>query len=145
METDVPVEAVRVLARLSRLLERSLGELSLAQYRVLAQIAAGDERASRIAHRLALGKPTVSASVESLRQRGLLSRGGVDSDRRAAALRLTDQGRADLAAAERAMADRLGEITRRTPDPAGVVQALRWLDDALEDYLSERAAARGGR
>ncbi|CUU60647.1 DNA-binding transcriptional regulator, MarR family [Parafrankia irregularis] len=140
MGSDIPVDSVRTVTRLSRVLERSLDGLSLAQYRVLAQIAAGDERASRIAHRLALGKPAVSAAVESLRQRGLLSRGSVDEDRRAVALALTDEGRAVFDAAERAMATRLQEIIARTADPDGAVAVLRQLGAAVEELMSERAA-----
>ncbi|ADP82710.1 MarR family winged helix-turn-helix transcriptional regulator [Pseudofrankia inefficax] len=152
METPAPVEtpaavvpaaAVRALVGAARVLERASGELSLAQYRVLASVAAGDERASRIAARLALGKPTISATVESLRQRGLLTRAAVDDDQRAAALRLTDDGRAVLDAAERAMLDRLGELAARTPEPAAVLDALRALDGAVDGYLADRAAARG--
>ena len=39
------------LARASRILERATGELSLAHYRVLAAVASGEERASRLAVR----------------------------------------------------------------------------------------------
>ena len=81
---------MRGLARAARILERVSGELSLAHYRVLSAIAGGDERASRVAERLALGKPAVSAAVESLSQRGLIARSEVAGDQRAAALRLTD-------------------------------------------------------
>jgi DNA-binding MarR family transcriptional regulator len=64
--TAQQIEAVRALARATRVLERASGELSLAHYRVLAAIASGDERASRVANRLAIGKPTVSVAVEAL-------------------------------------------------------------------------------
>ncbi|WP_232303544.1 MarR family winged helix-turn-helix transcriptional regulator [Pseudofrankia sp. DC12] len=134
---------MRALVGAARVLERASGELSLAQYRVLASVAAGDERASRIAARLALGKPTISATVESLRRRGLLTRAAVDDDQRAATLRLTDDGRAVLDAAERAMLDRLGELAARTAEPAAVLAALRALDGAVDGYLADRAAARG--
>jgi DNA-binding MarR family transcriptional regulator len=140
MEPTIPVDAIRALARLSRGLERSLDGLSLAQYRVLARVASGDERAARIADRLALGKPAISATVESLRQRGLLRRAGVDDDRRATALRLTEEGAAVLVAAERAMADWLGAIAARTPDPAGTIATLAALQAALEEHRDERAA-----
>ncbi|WP_230205083.1 MarR family winged helix-turn-helix transcriptional regulator [Parafrankia elaeagni] len=142
-DVPVPVDAVRAVVRLSRLFERSLDGLSLAQYRVLAQIAAGDERASRIARRLALGKPAVSATVESLRQRGLLVRGGLDEDRRVTPLSLTPQGRSVLDAAERVMAGALGEVLARTPDSDAAGTALRQLGDALEEILSERARRQG--
>ncbi|HXW77959.1 MAG TPA: MarR family winged helix-turn-helix transcriptional regulator, partial [Acidimicrobiales bacterium] len=108
------VEAVRALARASRLLERASGEVNLAHYRVLAAIASGDQRASRIAAKLALGKPTVSASVESLCKRGLLVRSGVEGDQRAAALQLTEQGHNVLADLEAAMVGWLDQVCART-------------------------------
>ncbi|MDA8291226.1 MAG: MarR family winged helix-turn-helix transcriptional regulator [Actinomycetota bacterium] len=126
------VDAARALARLSRSLERASGELSLAHYRVLAAIAAGDERASRVARRLALGKPTVSASVDTLGRRGLIRRTEDATDQRAAALELTTDGVAALARAERAMAERLRGLIEATSDPAGVSRALRSLADALD-------------
>src|SRR2546430_2043870 len=90
------LEAVRALARLSRVLERGTGELSLAHYRVLAAVADGHERASRVAARLALGKPTISASVDALCRRGLITRDAAE-DQRAATLRITEAGSALLA------------------------------------------------
>jgi DNA-binding MarR family transcriptional regulator len=134
------VEAVRALARASRMLDRSSDELSLAHYRVLAAIASGDERASRVASRLALGKPTVSAAVDSLCQRGLLARSGVAGDQRAAALALTAAGRALLARVEAEMIGRLEELCARTPDGERLVQALVWLGSAIDEALAERAA-----
>jgi DNA-binding MarR family transcriptional regulator len=141
MTSAVPLEAIRGLARASRMLERASGELTLAQYRVLASVASGDERASRIAGRLALGKPTISATVDSLRQRGLLTRSGVEADQRAATLALSSEGVAALAVAERAMAERISWIASRTPDPAAVLQTLVWLDGAIDELLAQRAAA----
>jgi DNA-binding MarR family transcriptional regulator len=41
---------------------------------------------SRVANRLAIGKPTVSVAADALAQRGLLLRSGVDGDQRVAAL-----------------------------------------------------------
>ncbi|HKT02580.1 MAG TPA: MarR family winged helix-turn-helix transcriptional regulator [Rugosimonospora sp.] len=143
MVPSVPADAVRALARASRILERASGELNLSQYRVLASVAAGDERATRIADRLALGKPAITAAVESLRQRGLLTRSGVASDQRAAALALTAEGRATLDTVERAMRERLGELAARTPDPDAFVQALVWLDAAIDAFLGHTAP--GGR
>ena len=58
--------AARALALAARSLERAAGrvDLTLAQYRVLALIAAGDERASLLADRLAVAKPTITAVVD---------------------------------------------------------------------------------
>jgi DNA-binding MarR family transcriptional regulator len=138
------VEAVRALARASRVLERVTGELNLAHYRVLAAIASGDERASRIADRLALGKPTISANVETLCQRGLLVRGTAADDQRAAVLRLTDDGRELLAKVETAMTDWLDGLRARTPGGEQLIDSLVWLGTAIDDLLVERSAARRG-
>jgi DNA-binding MarR family transcriptional regulator len=132
------VDAVRALARASRLLERASGEVNLAHYRVLAAIASGDQRASRIAAKLALGKPAISASVESLCKRGLLVRSGVEGDQRAAALQLTDEGERVLASLETAMTAWLEEVCARTPDPALVLRGLGWMGEAIEQLATER-------
>jgi DNA-binding MarR family transcriptional regulator len=136
------VEAVRALARASRVLERSSGELSLAHYRVLAAVASGDERASRIASRLALGKPTISASVDALCQRGLVVRVQVEGDQRATALHLTPAGQALLDTVETAMVARLDDLAARTAAADQLLDALVWLGQAIDDLLRDRAAAR---
>ena len=142
-ETEPVVEAVRALSRVSRLLERASDGLSLSHYRVLSAIAAGDERASRVAGRLAVGKPTISASVESLSQRGLLARSTVKGDHRAAALRLTAQGEALLARVEADMAARLDDLCSRTPDGGQLIESLMWLGVAIEADAAERQARLG--
>jgi DNA-binding MarR family transcriptional regulator len=136
------VQAIRALARVARLLERSSGELSLAHYRVLSAIAEGSERASRVADRLTLGKPTVSAAVESLTKRGLILREDVADDRRAATLTLTPAGEEALAAVDREMLGYLDELLGRTADPARVLDSLGRLGEALDDLAAERAARR---
>ena len=134
------VEAARALARAFRLLERASGEVNLAHYRVLAAIASGDQRASRIATKLALGKPAISASVESLFRRGLLVRTEVEGDQRAAALKLTDEGTKVLANLEAAMVAWLDDVCARTPDPALVLRTLGWIGEAIEQMATERDA-----
>ena len=135
-------QAIRALARLARQLERSSGDLNLAHYRVLAAVADGDERASRVADRLALGKPTVSAAVESLTGRGLLSREDAADDRRAATLALTPAGEKALAEVERGMLERLDDLCSRTPDGEQVLESLARLGEALDEVAAERLAAR---
>jgi len=132
------VDAVRALARLSRMLERACPQLSLPHYRVLSAVASGDERASRLAERLALGKPTISASVDALCRRGLLARDEVAGDQRATALRVTDAGERVLAEAEQAMAARLAEVLGRTPRPRDTVAALVRLGEGLDGWIAER-------
>jgi DNA-binding MarR family transcriptional regulator len=137
------VEAVRALARASRVLERASGELSLGHYRILSAIAAGDERASRVAARLAIGKPTVSAAVESLGQRGLIVRSGVEGDQRAATLRLTSAGAQLLARVEAELIRRLDGLLERTSDPERVLESLVWLGDAIEQARSQHPVGPG--
>jgi DNA-binding MarR family transcriptional regulator len=136
------VQAIRALARLARQLERSSGDLNLAHYRVLAAVADGDERASRVADRLALGKPTVSAAVESLCKRGLLSREDAAEDRRAATLTLTAAGAEALAEVEAGMLARLDELFARTPYAARAIESLGQLGEALDEIADERLARR---
>ncbi|MDP9117810.1 MAG: MarR family winged helix-turn-helix transcriptional regulator [Actinomycetota bacterium] len=132
------VLAVRALVRTSRILERAGGDLSLAHYRVLAAVASGEERASRLAARLALGKPTISAAVDGLCGRGLLERGEVAADQRASSLTLTPAGRAALDGAERQMTEKLGELCECSPDPARMVEALVLLGSALDELQGRR-------
>jgi DNA-binding MarR family transcriptional regulator len=125
------------------LLERASDELNLAHYRVLSAIASGDERASRIAHRLALGKPTVSAAVDAMCQRGLLTRSKSQTDQRVAALQLTSEGRAVLARVEAAMVARLDALCSRVPDPEQVRSSLVSVGTAVDELMAERRAAEG--
>jgi DNA-binding MarR family transcriptional regulator len=139
------VQAIRALARLARLLERSSGDLNLAHYRVLSAVADGEERATRLADRLALGKPTISAAVESLCKRGLLKREDAAEDRRAATLSLTPDGEAALAEVERGIIARFDDLLARVPDPEAAIEALARLGEALDEVATERAAARAAK
>ncbi len=132
-------EAVRALARISRLLERASGELSLAHYRVMAAIASGEERASRLAEGLALGRPTVSASVDALVKRRLITKSPVSADHRASSLTLTKEGESVLAEVEARMVARLDEIALRTEDPSSLVAELVRLGRALDERQAERS------
>ncbi len=131
-QTDPEVTAVRALARASRLLERASSDLSLAHYRVLAAVASGEQRASRVAARLALGRPAISAAVDSLGQRGLLDRVDVEGDGRGVALSVTAAGSQVLARTEAEMAGRLGDLVAHTEDPPRVLEALAWLGPAID-------------
>jgi DNA-binding MarR family transcriptional regulator len=136
------VQAVRALARASSALERSSPNLSLAHYRVLTAVAQGNERASNIARKLAIGKPTVSVAVESLCQRGLLARSGVAGDQRAAALHLTPAGETLLEQVETEMISRINDLCDRTPDGGQLIESLVWLGAAMDSRLADRLAAR---
>lgn len=136
---QLALQAVRGLARAFRLLERASDELSLAHYRVLSAIASGDVRATRIAARLAVGKPAISAAVESLCQRGLLARSVVEGDQRAAALNLTPAGHAVLDRVETSMTAQLSTLAPHVPDAEQLYRSLAWLDAAIEADLATQA------
>ncbi len=130
--------AVEALTRVARVLERASGGLSLSHYRVLTMVAAGDGRASRLAERLALGKPAISAAVESLANRGLLLRSNSVPDRRTIHLEITAAGLEILSAAESAMATALAELLERASDPAQTLDALQDLSQALDRRQADR-------
>lgn len=135
-------DAIRTVVRISRLMEFACGDLSLAQYRVLAAVAEGEERASRIAQRLALGKPTISASVDALCRRGLLDRQAAADDQRVATLQLTPDGEAALRAVEDAMLERFGAVLAHTRDAPDVISALERLALGLDELVAARRAVR---
>jgi DNA-binding MarR family transcriptional regulator len=133
---------VLTLARLARMLERACTELTLAQYRLLALIAEGEDRASTLAGKLALAKPTVSATVETLVERGYLAREAVDGDRRAIRLAVTAAGHAALDTAQQAMEDRLAVVLGLVPDQGLVKEALDQLHLGLDALRTERRRSR---
>ena len=130
--------AVRGLALAARSLEQAAGDLTLAQYRVLAYVAAGAARSSLVARGLALAKPTVTAAVDGLVERALLTREAVVGDRRSLRLAVTRAGEAALRDAERSMGGRLDEILEYAQDPVALVAALRDLDDAVAARMQSR-------
>jgi DNA-binding MarR family transcriptional regulator len=138
---DYTPDAVRTLARLSRVLERGAGELSLQQFRLLTLVDEGGERASWLADRLALAKPTITAAVDGLVERGYLTRAADAGDRRAIRITLTEAGRRALQQAETAMAERLQDILAHAEDSAAVVWALSELGTALDRVRQQRVAA----
>lgn len=138
-------DAVRTLARISRLLERGCDDLTLPQYRLLAMVAQGDERSSLLAERLAVAKPTITAMVDGLVERGLLTRSDVPGDRRAVRIAITTEGRKALDLTERAMADRLAGVLGRVDGQPAVLDAIEQLGAALDAAVAERIAAGAAR
>jgi DNA-binding MarR family transcriptional regulator len=134
------IRAARALSLAARSLERAAGEcdVTLAQYRVLALVAAGDERSSLLAERLAVAKPTITAVVDGLVERGFIERTSVEGDRRSIRISLTKPGQQALRTAERAMAEVLDRIFGEARDRPALVHALGDLDDALAARMRAR-------
>ncbi|MFT4306831.1 MAG: MarR family winged helix-turn-helix transcriptional regulator [Microbacterium sp.] len=133
-------EAVRALTRAARVLERALPGISMADFRMLSAISDGVDRASRLAAMLALGKPAVSATVESLVRRGLLARQLREDDRRAVDLALTDRGEHVLHTARTALAEVVVDVAARTPDAGATLAALAVFGEGLQARHEERWA-----
>jgi DNA-binding MarR family transcriptional regulator len=134
----IRARAVRGLALAARSLEQAAGDLTLAQYRVLAFVAAGAERSSLVAEGLALAKPTVTAAVDGLVDRNFLTREAVAGDRRSIRLAVTDAGASALRAAEASMGERLERVLEHASEPEALVIALCDLDDAVADRMQAR-------
>jgi DNA-binding MarR family transcriptional regulator len=143
--SDLP-RAARALTLAARALERAAGasELTLAQFRILVLIAAGDERSTRLAERLAVAKPTITAVVDGLVERGLVAREAVVGDRRSIRVVLTPAGESALAAAEAEMSETLGRIFEYSRDRDALVGALVDLDDALALRMQARMRGEHG-
>jgi len=140
---DASLEAaVDAVARLARMLERSAAPLSLADFRVLSALDAGEDRASRLAERLAVGKPAISATVDSLTKRGLITRAKVDGDQRALALALTAAGEAQVREAKARLAERVRAIASLMDEPGAGIRALAELGDAIERHHAAQQATR---
>ena len=137
--SDLP-RAARALTFAARSLERaaSARDLTLAQFRILVLIAAGDERSSLLAERLAVAKPTITAVVDGLVERGLVLREAVAGDRRSIRVALTPTGVTALQAAEDEMSETLARILEHARDRDAVVGALLDLDDALTLRMQAR-------
>lgn len=102
-------------------------DLSVSQYRVLCLLVAGPAVASALADRLAVRRPSVTAIVEGLVNRGLVARGPVEDDRRRVSHTLTAEGYRVLAAADRAVDDRLETLAGRLGDEELARQAVAGL------------------
>ncbi len=107
--------AVRALAFGARVVERSLGDMTLPQFRVLTLIASSPERASRVAEKAAVSRPSLTGLLDGLEAKGWVRRISVDGDRRGVSLEVTTEGRVALQVAERAAAERLDQILADAP------------------------------
>jgi DNA-binding MarR family transcriptional regulator len=132
--------AVRALAFGARLLERALDDMSLPQFRVLSLIASSPERASRIAEKAAVSRPSLTGVLDGLEARGWVRRVEVHGDRRGVGLEVTSEGRAALRAAEDAAQARLEHVLAEIPadERNAVIVGLNALRSAL---IALRASA----
>lgn len=127
------------------MLERSLDELSLPQFRVLSLIASSPERAGRIATLTGVSRPSLTGVLDGLVQHGLVRRVNVDGDRRGVSLEITDAGRAALDRAQQSVTARLDAVLAQVPDHdrRAVVDGLAALGRAFDADGARRRAEAG--
>src|SRR6478736_5907993 len=139
MKVDSPTLTI---ARLARVLENhATADLSLSQYRVLGLLSSGHERAGDLAARLAVTKPTLTALVDGLVEKGYVVRETPSGDRRAVRVSITAAGRAAAEHAGAGFRAVLDDGLGHCADPGAVLHALDQLRAALDARWEARATS----
>jgi long-chain acyl-CoA synthetase len=130
----------RTVARLGRHVELALSrvDLTIAQYRALVQLGVGAEAPTSLATQLAVTKPSITAVVEGLLQRGLVERTASIEDRRRISVDLTGEGRRVLALADEAVGDRLADVLAEVDDTQAALAGLESWRQAMDAYRQHR-------
>jgi DNA-binding MarR family transcriptional regulator len=137
-------DPARTLAIAARVLERSLDDMTLPQFRVLSLIATSPERAGRIAARAAVSRPSLSGILDGLEKRDWIRRIDADDDGRGVTLSITGPGRQALEGATASANRRLDVVLAHLGDDerSRAVDGLAALGHAIERHLtSDRAAS----
>jgi DNA-binding MarR family transcriptional regulator len=136
-------QAVMILLRLFRALERVDTGLTPQQYRILKLAGAGGERSAKLAERLAVAKPTLTATADGLVAAGYARRDTEPGDRRVVRLCLTTAGHDAVDRADAAYARWLDQLLAETEQPDQVLQALDVLNQAMDEVRRARLATSG--
>ncbi|HET9441686.1 MAG TPA: MarR family winged helix-turn-helix transcriptional regulator, partial [Acidimicrobiales bacterium] len=118
--------------------------LTLPQYRLLAFLSGGPERAAALAGRLDVTRPSLTALVDGAVARGLVERTAAPDDRRGVRHTVTPAGLDALARADAIVATRLAEVSGHlaAADARRVLEGLELLGRALEAAAAERRSRR---
>lgn len=143
-DADETISALLAVLRITRVLERIDAGISPQQYRMLKLIGLGGERSARLAERLAVAKPTLTATADSLVAAGLACREAEPGDRRVVRLHLTQAGRAAVQQADAAYASWFGSLLDHTGRREQIVADLLHLDDAMTERRLARLASDTG-
>jgi DNA-binding MarR family transcriptional regulator len=141
VEEDATVSAVLTVLRISRVLERVEAGVSPQQYRMLKLIGVGGERSARLAERLAVAKPTLTSTADSLVAAGLAYREAEPGDRRVVRLRLTDLGRTAIDRADAAYREWLDDLLEYTGHRDEILADFQLLSESLTERRRARLAA----
>jgi DNA-binding MarR family transcriptional regulator len=137
-ERDELVDAIlgasrALVAVAARSLATVADDVTLAQYRVLVELAArGPQRLADLAEVLGCDRSTATRMCDRLTRKQLIHRRRVTSDRRGVRVSLTDEGRQLIAEVTRRRRAEIARIVRRLPkeDRHAVRVALRAFADA---------------
>lgn len=124
-----PIAAARAAARFSKSMEVVLSDvgLSLPQYRLLAFLSGGPERATALAGWLDVSPPSLTALVDGAVARKLVERVASQEDRRCVRHVITAAGGEALGRADAAIAERLAAVTGHL-SPSQAKKALEGLE-----------------
>ena len=130
---DRLAEAVLTILRVSRVMERIDAGVSPQHYRMLKLIGGGGERSARLAEKLAVAKPTLTSTADSLVAAGLAVRQAEPGDRRVVRLCLTPHGQAATERADAAYAAWFGSLLDHTGRSEQILADLLMLGDAMTE------------
>lgn len=147
---ETRVFAGHVAARLARQIEVSVAtvDLSLSQYRLLSLLSAGSSAPSALASNLSVRPPSITAVVDGLVARGLVSRHhDQEEDRRRVTHVVTDEGLRLLAEADAAVEAKLAEITAHLDrdDAARAYANLELWQQALDVHRAAKRSEADGK
>jgi DNA-binding MarR family transcriptional regulator len=131
-------QAIMVILRLFRGLECVDTGLTPSQYRIMKLAGAGGERSTRLAQRLAVAKPTLTATADGLVAAGYAVRAAEPGDRRVVRLSLTPAGHTALGRADAAYSAWLGPLLDATGDRGAVLDALELVGSAMTEARRAR-------
>ncbi|QGG95375.1 MarR family winged helix-turn-helix transcriptional regulator [Actinomarinicola tropica] len=139
-------EAAHAAAVLAKSVERALhdADLSPSQYRLLVYLSDAPSAATALAKKLSVTRPSLTALVDTLEQRGYVVRGNDPTDRRRVTHEISAEGRAAVARADATIQQRLGTWldAHLTPDEVAAVNTglELWLT-ALRNASARRVEA----
>jgi DNA-binding MarR family transcriptional regulator len=140
-EQDAAVAALLTVLRISRVMERIDAGVSPQQYRMLKLIGAGGERSARLAEKLAVARPTLTSTADSLVAAGLAIREAEEGDRRVVRLCLTPAGQAAVERADEAYGAWFSSLLSDSGRGPEILADFRLLEDAMTERHRARHAA----
>jgi DNA-binding MarR family transcriptional regulator len=138
---DATVSAVLTLLRITRVLERIDAGITPQQYRILKLIGIGGERSARLAEKLAVARPTLTSTADSLVAAGLAVREAEPGDRRVVRLHLTRAGQAAIARADEAYTTWFDDLLDHTGRRDEILADLQLLEESMTERRRARLAA----